>query len=106
MCEREFIEEMAKTRNGSITEEESKREWAYLRADHRNKRDKKGPRGTTRMKIGIGEYESSFSEMADEELVEAAEGAKKKQTAETSADAGRRLLTQGSTSLFLGRSEG
>ena len=43
MWEKEFIEEMATTKHGNLTEEEAKREWAYLLADQGNKRDKKRP---------------------------------------------------------------
>ena len=101
MWEGEFVEEMQKTCHGNLTQEEAKNRWKELLADKNNTRDLGGPRGTTRMKIKVGDYESSFSELADEEEYEAAETPKKKAKEEDFKAAGQNLLSRGSSSLFL-----
>ena len=79
MWAKEFLEEMEKTKHGNLTAEEAKLRWKQMLAAG-VKRDNKGPRGTTRMKVTLGDYDSSFDEVGDEEEYEARDTPRKKAT--------------------------
>ena len=100
MWEKEFLEEMEKTTHGNLTAEEAKLRWKQMLAAG-VKRDNKGPRGTTRMKVTLGDYDSSFDEVGDEEEYEARDTPRKKATEEDYQKAGNALLNEGSRSMFL-----
>ena len=80
MWEQEFVEEMAKTEHGNMSKQEATAEWEKMKNTPGARTDHGGPRGALRMKVAIGDYESSFSEFADEEEQEALGTVKKKGT--------------------------
>ena len=65
--ENEYIEEMGKTKHGNMSKREAKAKWDEMKDMRGIKSDSNGPRETFRMKIDLGDYESSFSEFGDEE---------------------------------------
>ena len=106
MWEKEYCEEMSKTKHGNLTEGEAKAKWRELeKACKPQHKDYKGPRGMLRMKIHVADYEDSFSGIESEEELEISAGSKKKQTAEQIEQAAQQLLRNTATrrsSMFTG----
>lgn len=107
MWEQEYIEEMAKTEHGNMIKDEAKRKWKEMDDDKEKypSRDFRGPHGNLRLKVRLGDYESSFSEVADSEELEAEGPPKKKARPEDFEKAVSTLLSQGSQSVFLNRGD-
>ena len=101
MWENEFVEEMAKTEHGNMSKQEASKKWEEMKNAPGAKKDNNGPRGALRLKVAIGDYESSFSEFGDEEEQEALGPVKKKATDEDFRKAGEELMTKGTRSMFL-----
>ena len=91
---------MQEVEYGKYTEAEAKQMWESL-VQSKQKRDWKGPRGTLRFRVQIGDYESSLSELASSDEWEAAETSKKKPTEQSLRDAASNLCMREKDSVFL-----
>ena len=100
MWEREYIEFQGETAQGNVTREEALIMWAALRNNPKTRRDSKGPRGMMRMLVPIGDYESDFDELAEEDEVEAIVSTKKGGTREDVAAMAGHALAGSSSSIF------
>lgn len=100
MWQREYVEEMEKTCHGNVEANESKTKWNLMTKDLSIKRDNKGPRGALRLRVSTGDYDSSFSEVGEEEEIELEELAVKKPESKDISGARQRLLEGGGTSSF------
>ena len=92
---------MGKTKHGNMSKREAQAKWEEMKDIPGIKSDSNGPRGTFRMKIPLGDYESSFSEFGDEEELEAQEIPKNKCTAEDFNEKGESFMTTGRRNMFL-----
>ena len=92
---------MGKTRHGNMSKREAEATWNEMKDIPGIKSDSNGPRGTFRMKIPLGDYESSFSEFGDEEELEAQGQQKKKCTADDFKEKGENFMTTGRRNMFL-----
>lgn len=102
MWENEFVEDMQTTRHGNYTATEAKRMWADMLKSGEWPTDDKGPRGTTRMKVPVGDYASSFSELdSEEELETRRQPAKKKVNAEEVKRMAVQMIRGRASSAFL-----
>ena len=104
MWKDEYVEEMQKTRHGKYTEAEANSMWKEYKDSDKYKTDRRGPRGTTRMRVPIGDFESSFSELDSEEEYEARETPKKKPNAGDLREAGQMLASTRGRGSFLAES--
>ena len=105
MWKDEFLEKMQTTEFGKYTLAEATKMWEDKEKNDTNF-DSKGPRGTKRFRVEIGDFESSFSEAASEDEVELQEGAKKKPKGEDVQAEIDRVLGRDSESLFLQEESG
>ena len=101
MWKNEYIEKMGETAHGNLSSKEALDSWNAMLKAPGVRTDNKGPRGELRMKMSLGDYESSFSEVADEEEYEASAPTKKKATEKDFLKAGDSLLNHGSHSMFM-----
>jgi len=107
MWEKEYIEKMQSVEFGEYTAAEAKAMWRRRLRSGKFKTDMKGPRGTQRMKVKIGDYESSFSEVGTEDEVELTGAVKRKPEAEDIKKAKDSVLSRhGHGSMFFGGDAG
>ena len=78
LWEMEYYEHMSQVAQGSVPRKTAAKLRQEMLDDPTIRKKDEGPNGATRIKIGLGEYESSFSEEAEEDLVDAQMAAKKK----------------------------
>lgn len=95
MWKDEYVEEMQTVRMGAYSKSEAVALWEQMDKDKKIKKKKDGPRGHEMMKVKLGDYESSFSELDDEEEVEVRSTPKKAPKAGDLKAAGRDMLSRG-----------
>eukprot|EP00959_Pyramimonas_sp_CCMP1952_P220358 4606948-Pyramimonas_sp.AAC.1 len=78
MWELEYYEHMGQIAQGSVPRKTAAKQWQEMMNDPAIRKTDDGPNGAARIKICLGDYESSFSEEAEEDQVEVHVASKKK----------------------------
>ena len=100
MWQREYFEFKATTAEGSLTAEEATILWNNMKADTSVKRDNRGPGGGLRLRVKIGDYDSDFDEVGEEDSVEATLSSKKNAKTEDAQKLVQRAQMGSESSIF------